>query len=361
MNAKNSELYVAKDKRRFLTYKTDGLADCTLEELEDGVSFVFDTEGTEPAAKVKTLERHEQFRFLYNCAGLLPLAREYGFGLSLDNIVVDVNLMPRILMRDAKNDGECDFPIKYKALIGSVLFPKYGYGDYINGGHDLYAKNGLLAEIVQLGDVSSIKERMLSEHLGAVRAAKENRLSVNRSVYRFQRTALPAFALAAAALALFAGRLFFFELPYRESVIEAGFAYIHGDHLRVQRALRNYGTGRMSDETKHILSRSYVATEALTHTQITNILLGLGRITDPIVFEYWIHLGRLYFEQAVDIAQRLGDDELLLFAYLKQEIYVRNDMTLTGAERAALLSELENHIDRLTRAREEAAGNPAGN
>ena len=84
--------------------------------------------------------------------------------------------------------------------------------------------------------------------------------------------------------------------------------------------------------------------------------MGLTRLTDPIIFDYWILLGRLHFSEAVDIAQRLGDDELLLFAYLKQEVYVRSDISIPGEERMALLSYLERNIDRLNRARDEAAG-----
>jgi uncharacterized membrane protein YukC len=81
-------------------------------------------------------------------------------------------------------------------------------------------------------------------------------------------------------------------------------------------------------------------------------------MTLPIIFDYWIHLGRLEFEQSVDIARRLGDDELLLFAYLKQEVFVRQNINLPGEERTALLAYLVNAIDTLNNARDEAA---AGN
>ena len=146
------------------------------------------------------------------------------------------------------------------------------------------------------------------------------------------------------------------EIPFQNSVINASSAYIHGDHLSVQRELRNYSIDRLSEETRFFLSRSYVSTEALTPAQRNTILLSLARLTDPIMFDYWILLGRLYFAEAIDIAQRLGDDELLLFAYIKQEVYVRNDLSIPGEERIALLSYLVAHIERLNRAREEAEG-----
>ena len=155
--------------------------------------------------------------------------------------------------------------------------------------------------------------------------------------------------------------MMFIDIPFRDSVITASMAYINNDHLSVQTALRDYDVEMLSDDTKRFLSRSYVSTEALTDLQRENILLGLTSMTPPIIFDYWIHLGRLQFAPAIDIAQRLGDDELLLYAYLKHEVFVRQDVTMPGEERVALLSYLENQINTLSRARDEAAATIFGN
>ena len=353
-NVRNSEIAVAKEKRAFLMYPASGLVPCKLEEAEDSVNFLFDAEGMEPAEGLLKKPKWEQYRFLVNCAALSSLNLEYGFSLSLDNLMLDINLMPQLLIRDCKKSGDTDFLRRYKALIGSVLLRKYKYEDYLNGGQDLYKKDKLLSELAELETVEAVKNRLFAEYQLLTREINETKKLVPTRNVLISRIAMPLLTVALAAAAFFGARMFFIDIPFRDSVIAASTAYIHGDHLSVQWALRDYDITELSDETKYFLSRSYVSTEALTDTQRDNILLGLAQITDPILFDYWILLGRLRFSEAADIAQRLGDDELLLFAYLKQEVFVRQDITMPGDERTALLSYLEENINRLNRARDEA-------
>jgi len=355
-NIRNSELAVDKEKRAFLTYTAASLVPCTLEETEDSVNFIFDTNGTEPAEVVLKKPRWEQLRFLINCANLAGLNQEYDFAMSLDNLVVDINLMPQVLLRDAKQPEHTDFLQCYKALIGSVLLRKYKYEHYINGGQDLYKKNKLLTELVALETVEDIRNRLLSEYHIFLRETEATQRLVTKKSVLFSRIAIPVLAVALAVTLFFGGRMLFIEVPFNHSVISASISYIHGDHLAVQRALRNYSIDRLSVETRHFLSRAYVSTEAMAPGQRSTVLTTLARLTDPMTFDYWIHLGRLYFDEAIDIAQRRGDDELLLFAYIKQEAFVRADMSLPGEERTALLSYLVSNIERLTRERDEAAG-----
>lgn len=353
-NIRNSELVVAKEKRAFLTYPAAGLAPCKLEETEDSINLIFDTNGAELAETILDKPKHEQFRFLINCANLQNINREYDFTMSLDNLLVDINLMPQLLLRDVKTPSSTDFLQRYKALIGSILLRKYKYDSYINGGKDLYKKNKFLSELADLEAVEDIQNRLLEEYSLLLNETETTQKLVSKKSVLMSRIAIPILAIALVAAAFFGGKMLFIDIPFQESVVTASVAYIHGDHLTVQRELRNYSINRLSDETKYFLARSYVSTQALTHTQIHNILIGLARMTDPILFDYWILLGRLHFAEAVDIAQRLGDDELLLFAYIKQDVYVRNDMSIPGEERLALISYLQNHIDRLNRARDEA-------
>ena len=350
---RNSDLSVAKEKRTFLTYTAAGLAPCTLEETEDSVKFIFNTTGTQ-AETILGNPKHEQLRFLVNCANLHSLETEYNFDLSLTNIQIDINLMPQILIRDTASHENIPFLERYKALVASVLQRKYKYENYISGGQDLYKKNKLLTELTELETVSAIQSRLLEEYTYIMKETTLTQKLVPIKNVLFCRIAIPILTIALLAALVYGGWMLLIEMPFQNAVINASNAYIHSDHLSVQRELRNYSIDRLSDETKYFLSCSYVSTEALTHAQISNILLGLARLTEPIIFDYWILLGRLYFDEAVDIAQRLGDDELLLFAYIKQEIYVRNDMSIPGDERTALLSYLVGQIERLEREREEA-------
>ena len=357
---RNSELTVSKEKRTFLSYPAKGLAPCVLESTEDSINLIFDTQGLEPSETIQTKPKWEQLRFLINCASLVSLDMEYDFPMSLDNQLLDLNLMPSILIRDAKKtgtsgqSGPTSFLMRYKALIGSILLPKYKYENYLNGGQDLYKKNKLLQELSELETVAEIQDRLLKEYRRQTwEVTTAQKLVPKRNVW-VSRIAIPLLALALLATLVYGGRLLLIDLPLRDSLLTANTAYINGNHLSVQQALRSYSIDRLPPETRYFLSRSYVSTEALTETQRENILIGLAPITNPMLFDYWIQLGRLYFTEAIDIAQRLGDDELLLYALLKHEVFVRNDLTIPGEERVTLLAELERNISNLNRVRDEA-------
>ena len=351
---RNSELTVPKEKRSFLIYPANGLVPCTLEETEDSISLLFETQGLEPSEAILGKPKWEQIRFLVNCASLAALDTEYDFPLSLDNQLIDINLMPGILIRDAKNPANESFLQRYKALAGSILLPKYKYEDYIRGGKDLYKKNKLLSEIAQLEETEEIQDRLLKEYRRMMWETSTTKKLVPKMNVWLSRIAIPLLAMTLLAAAFFGGRLLLIEIPLRDSIITANTAYINRDPLTVQRTLRPYTIDRLPVETRYFLSRSYVSTEALTDGQREIILLTLAPITNPMLFDYWILLGRLYFEEAIDIAQRLGDDELLLYAFLKQEAFVRSDLSIPGEERVQLLTELERNIERLNRERDDA-------
>ena len=355
---RNSDVTVPKEKRAFLTYPSKGLAPCALEETEDSITLIFNTTGLEQSESIQEKPHWEQLRFLSNCATLITLDTEYDFPLSPDNLLIDINLTPHLLIRDAKkptNDTtHPSFLDRYKALIGSILLPKYKYEDYIQGGQDLYKKHKQLSSLTTLETVEEIQAALLKDYRRQIwETTTTQKLVPKRNIW-LSRIAIPLLTLSLLASIFLVIRARLIDIPFRENLITAGTAYITGNHLGVQQALRSHSVASLPVETRHILSRSYVSTEALTETQRENILIGLAPITNPMLFDYWILLGRLYFAEAVDIARRLGDDELLLFAYLKQEVFARNDLSLPGEERQELLSYLERNITNLNRIRDEA-------
>ncbi|MCL2342380.1 MAG: hypothetical protein FWC62_00555 [Firmicutes bacterium] len=358
-DVRNSELEVAKNKRAFLTFPAEGLANCTLEEAEDGVTFVFDTAGLTPISGLSRSSLEEKCRFLVNCAALEELCAEYDFSLSPDNLLMDINLRPRVLIRDARREDSAFLP-EYKALIGCVMYRKYGYEDYLNGGTDLYKKKKLLSELTAPETVAEVKDLLLQQFHASTEKTRTTKKLVPKRNALLSRIGIPVLAAALCAAAFFLWQAKFQDIPYKDSVIRANAAYVGGNYLGTQQALTGYAPTKLDYNTNYILARAYVATEALTDAQKNNILQGLTLKTNAEIFNYWIYLGRLQFTEAIDIATRFGDNELLLFAYMKYEVVVKNDTTMAGDQKTALLSELDNKIAALVKARDEAAQAAAG-
>jgi type VII secretion protein EssB len=343
---KNSELACPKEKREFLVYQAEGLCPCALVTLEDGIELFFDSADMEPARIIHNRPQSDKLRFLVNAADLERLHTDYVFSLAQDNLLVDLNLRPRVLQRDLNCDSS-EFLPKYKALIGDVLTRKYSYDDYINGGADLYNKHKLLKELCKYESVDEIRTRLTEEYHAENLRVKQGKRLVSKHSVIFTRICIPILAAALLAASYFAAIAIFIEIPYKDSVIRASQSYIVGDYIEAQIALRDLEPEDMTHETRHFLSRAYVITEALTDDEIRHILVGLTPITDGALFDYWIFLGRLEFDYALEIARRYGDSELLLFAYLKQRAVVEADLLMPGDEKVALLNYLDREIARL--------------
>jgi len=348
---KNSDLNIAKEKREFLTHAATGLCPCTLEETEDGVALHFESADLVPAKAVKSKPTADRLRYLINIAELESLQEDYTFSLALSNLVIDRSLRPYVLERDFNCDG-VTFLQKYLATIGEVITPKYKYEDYINGGVDLYKNHKLLAELIKLETVAEIKERLETEYDETVAKISETKKLVSKRNVIITRILIPVLAVALIAASFFAVRSMFFDIPHQEQIIIASQAYIAGEYIAAQEALRDVALEDMSFETRHFLARAYVITEAMTDEQKERTLMGLTRITEAILFDFWIRLGRLEFDEAIDIAHNTMSPDLLLFAYLKKHAFLEASVAIPG-EGEARAAELERLAREIGRLREE--------
>ena len=96
-----------------------------------------------------------------------------------------------------------------------------------------------------------------------------------------------------------------------------------------------------------MLAVAYIKCEDLTAEQKNNILDRLVPDGDERVMEYWICLGRENVEEAENIAMQCSDNEMLLYAYLKEKQLLELNTEMSGEEKGAALENLQNKIDSL--------------
>lgn len=354
----NNESALPKGKRDVLMFSSPYLVPCTVTENTDDFEIEFDVAGLKACSDTKDLSMQDKYRVLFNCAQLLKLSSEFSFKLSPENIYTDINLMPKVLKRDIGSVEETDFLTQYKALIASVLAPKHTFEDYYNGGADLYGKNNNLKEICENGSVEAIADSILNRFQSEAEDALQKKIIVDKGRFKFYRISLPIIAAFMVGSAAFAGYLNFIRLPFEEQLMRGSNAYLNNDYTAVQNELSDIEVEKLPYETKYILARSYVISEGLNSSQKENILKMLTLQTDAVYFDYWIDLGRLSFEKAIDDAQRSGDNQLLLLAYMKYKAFLETDTsTMTGDEKAQKMEDLGGKIDALSKELQEAQSN----
>ena len=343
---RNSETSLPKGKRSILSFPSNFLVPCKITEEEDSFAVEYYVDGLYSYEDIAELPETEKYRFLYNCGVLKSLTRDFVISIAPENIYADINLMPKVLKRDPGKTNLKAFLEEYKALFGSLIAPKYKFDDYYEGGGDLYEANKKLNEICKEDSLEAMQQKLLKKYLKSYQYVKEKKTQVSKSSRRVYRILVPVLATITAFCIGIAAYLYFYRRPLDESLIHGHEAYLQNDFMAVQEALSVVSLENMPDATKYILSRSYVMSESLNVAQKESVLETLLPQTEALFFDYWIRLGRMEFDEAVDIAQRIGDDQLLLLAYIKYKAFLETEtQTLTGSEKTEKLNELDRQIE----------------
>ena len=241
----------------------------------------------------------------------------------------------------------------YKAFVACSLTDQYQYQDFLEGGDNLLKKDVKIKKLYDLDTTSEVKQYLTEEKEKLLDYRKKALCYVKKNTYRRIKFLCVLLLLATVGLGIYGGYQYFYEIPYLEKVRDAGNAYIENDDLKLIEALKDLEVENIELEQKYILARAYVQSESLTTEQKENILSKLTLSSNQKEMDYWICLGRKQIDQAENLAMQLSDDELLLYAYMKEKEQVEDDITIDGSEKQNRLNDLQSQIEKLAQQYED--------
>ncbi|MDD3141740.1 MAG: type VII secretion protein EssB/YukC [Lachnospiraceae bacterium] len=351
-SVKKSELR-AKDKYDFNRLVTAGEHFLPMEwkAEEEIVLFTYSREGLTPFIEIRKEELVTILNLLIRIAAYEKDAVRYSFSMKPDNIFYDttgkIQIKRRDILEETKDVNKV-FLTEYKALIACALAGQYKFQDYMEGGDELLKKNRKTAPMLELNSVEAVKKFLQETRDVFIQDQKRKKISVSRVGNRFFKIATVILFVTTAAFGAYAGIQYFEKIPHLTAVNEANNAYIENNTEAVIEALRSTDVTELDKHQKYILTKAYLQSENLSSEQKTNIQNKLTLSSSEKELTYWIVLGRLDVKQAENIAMQLSDDELLLYAYMKDKDQVESDSTLDGTEKESQLSELQSKIDTLS-------------
>lgn len=335
-----------------LEYPRESFLDCEIEEQKEELDLYFDISNKKVLTKIKDENKLMRLSVLHNIAKLEKLSDSYKFQLSPENLYYDINGQVSVKLRDVYEAGETYqkdvFLAQYKALAGFALQRKYQYKDYLNGGMQLLKKDKLLAALLPLDTVSDLADTFEALYEKIQTDKKRTRTEVHKGMYRMVKLSLVIFILMSIGTGSLAAVQSFRIIPKNTAFIEAGNAYIESDYVKIIDALAGYPVSELDVHQKYILAVAYVKSENLNVNQKDHILANLSLQGNEKIIDYWIYLGRFEVAEAQNIAMQQFDDELLLYAYLKEKYLVEIDPLISGEEKSTQLSALESKIQPLT-------------
>lgn len=313
----------------------------------EGIVLKYDVTGLNSLEDVQVFSVTDRYRLLANVAEMHSLCNRYNVSLSPMNIYADINLETKLVAREMGVTSDELFLYMYKSLVGAILNSKYSYQDYYEGGSDLFAKSKRTAFISEVNSIDELKAELLLKYEEEIKFHKDNFMEISKQGYKSKRILFPILVFLATVSFLLSGYLLIFELPLKSKLIEANSYFLKNDYLNAEKSLESISLSRIPYESKYILAVSYLKTVDLSQEEKANEMLQITTNTQEMLFDYWIHIGRMEYENAVDDAQRLNSDSHLFYAYVCYRKSVENDLTISGSEKTELLSSLSSEIERL--------------
>ncbi|KXT75907.1 type VII secretion protein EssB [Streptococcus sp. DD12] len=340
------------DSLRLLTKPYPGFLEVSLTEDADDVilkaqlpekGYDFD--------QVKAMAPSDKLRFALNTLHLSSALRlSISFFMAPENIFITRNLEPLLAYRGLPGSMPTealtpeDFKRQLTCLI-VALFSEHAYADLYQGGLESKQLAPLLDQIGQAESLKVIQD-LLEEAYEEAKAKEESTLVlVPKRRFRFYRL-LSCWGLGLALLVLLPlGYLLFIRGPHQTLLLSADSRYVAQDYSGVINQLEHVSLKTLPSTQKYELAYSYIQSLDLTDKQREVVLSALSLKSDERYLDYWIQIGRGQGQEAIDLAKQLDDSDLVLYAISQRMATVRNDTTLSGAERENTLSSLQKDYD----------------
>ena len=243
----------------------------------------------------------------------------------------------------------------YKALMISILLPKVDFDLVIHGIDAI--KEKVAQDIIPLGSVADVNKYIAEKYAKLSEESSKANLLVNKKKWKALLIGGALLATTTVILSFATYKSMFKDGPLKSSVIMAQSNFMRKDYSETVESLKNYGAESLPKEAKYILAASYVRLDSLSDKQKEVILNTITESTDDTIFSYWIYLGRGKFEKALDVAQNIGDTQLILHAYTNLYESVKADINMNGSEKQKKLEEYEKKIKELSAEIGEATTN----
>ncbi|MBC1252752.1 type VII secretion protein EssB [Listeria welshimeri] len=301
--------------------------------------------------QIRKMEREDKLRALRNIADLSELLNtRYTFFLHPDNLIFDINLVPRIVHRGIKNIlppyelTEETFLKQYQCFAIAMFSKKFTFENLYNGSLSSargtqFEKNILDAKTVQ--EVATVLEEA---YIKENKSMQKNMARVPKKKYGAFRGLAVGFIIVAILLAIPVSYFAFVKVPLQDDLLTANEQFLKTDYDKVITGLEKVDPEKMPQSVQYELAYSYVNGEKMSDKKKENIMNTISLKSDPKNLLYWIYNGRGEFSESLDIAKLLDDPTLAMYSLTKQIEQVQSDTKLSGEEKVEKLKTLEDSL-----------------
>ncbi|MCK1229555.1 type VII secretion protein EssB [Streptococcus uberis] len=319
----------------------------------DTIQFQFTTEAnglTFDAIKSETMA--EKLRLALNVLDLDKiLTLPINTILHPENLFFTKNATARLAYRSLpeimvpRQFDNAEFLLQFKCFLFS-LFTEHDFMDLYNGSIAVVEVPDFLKNIYQLETIDEVRQALSDDYHSKKEEEDHTLAKVSQSKYKLYKYASIWLAALSTILLIPLVYLVFIHNPFKQKMLDADTSYLKVDYSQVIDKLENVKVNKIPYTQKYELAKSYIKGMEFSDEQRAVILNNVTLKTDELYLDYWINIGRGLNDDAIDVAKRLDDSDLSIYALVQKMDQVRNDDKLSGEDRESQLSELQSQYDK---------------
>lgn len=298
--------------------------------------------------------RYKKLHVLKNMEYFFTLLdKGYTYILHPNNLVYNDNMIPRAIyvgyvgVLEPVHQLQEDMLHQFKCLVFSTLDSSEDFEKLANGALEYTKKTTFLERVYHAAthqELFSFITEAFEKEFGQYH---HQNIAVNKKQYmRMRIIALIAsvFGTIAIALAFFALSV---QIPFKDKMNDATTYFVSSDFGNVIRTLYNVDTSSLPQAQKYMLAYSYILEEPMSATSRTSATNAISTNSDPRFLDFWIYMGRLEYEKALDIAKVLTDLNLEYHATFRAIEILKADASISGSEKEQKIKDFSSKLEDL--------------
>jgi len=320
----------------------------TMNADEDGLTFTYQVDPNSLSyEEIKSRLISERIRLALNVFALesaldLPVT----FLLHPSNLVITKDAQAKIAYRGVpgimtpESLTAEDF-LRQAKCFAATLFADVDFMELYNGSLELETLPDFLVELREAENQTAAVAVLEKAYLDKIKEEKATLIQVSSKWHRVFKLASIWLSVAVVLLIIPLIYLIFLQNPFKEKLLQADTAFIKVDYSGVITELEGIAPSSLPTTQKYELAYSYIQGLEFSSDQKKVILNNVSLKSDELYLIYWIQVGRNTFEDALDTAKRINDNDLILYALAQEIKQVREDDKLSGKDRESKLESLE--------------------
>lgn len=270
-----------------------------------------------------------------------------------NNLLIDYKISPIFLYRGVKGlMPNCEFDqqdiVDFIKKLAATLYSKYSYEEIENGMYkDAIKKSKFLIDMSEIDDLDILEKFLASSYEKSVNEENINKRVVNRKIYMMWKQLAIWFGILLLISLIPLGYYMFDKLPEDKCFLEADKSFIIHQYDQTIQALDDIKLEDLPQTQRYELAYSYVEGKGFDENQKRNIMQNLTIKSDVDYLNFWIEEGRGNLDQALSIAKKLEDSNLIQYALLEKIEDVRNDPKMKDNKREEMLNKLNEEYKKI--------------